>query len=431
MKSGGVNQAKAPRLFYGWVVVAAAFCVALVAYGVQYSFGIFLNPLREDFGWSVALISGAASLFMFSRGALAIFTGRATDKYGPRITVAIGGFFLGLGLILTSKISAVWQLYLFYGLMAGFGLSVAFAPLVATASRWFVSKRGLAIGIVVAGIGMGTVVMSPLARYLVATYEWSWSYIILGLLAWIIIIPGALLLRRSPEEKGLLPLGKAEAIAGAEENPNTVKKEDSLISERAGFSLKDAVHTRAFWLLLAIIIFWSICVQMVMIHIYPHATDLDIPGVVAANFLLVIGVFSIIGRLVMGAVSDRLGGKLTLAICLVLQALVMFWLLRATDIWMLYLFAAVFGFAYGGCVPQLPLIAGEIFELKSIGAIVGVQMLGVAIGGAIGPLLGGYVFDVTLTYYFAFMVSGICTILALILLAFIRVPRKVRHWGSP
>jgi len=302
---------------------------------------------------------------------------------------------------------------------------VAYAPLVATVSRWFVSKRGLAIGIVTAGIGMGTAVMSPLANYLVATYEWRLSYIIIGLLALIIIIPGAFLLRRSPEEKGLLPLGKAEAIAGDEKNSNIAKKEDSLTSERAGFSLKDAARTRAFWLLLAIIIFWSTCVQMIMIHIYPHATELGIPGGMAARFMSVIGISSIIGRLVMGAVSDRLGGKRTLVICLVLQALAMFWLLRATDIWMLYLFAAVFGFSYGGCVPLLPVIAGEIFELKSIGAIVGVQMLGVAIGGAIGPVLGGYVFDVTQSYYFAFTVSGICTIIALILLAFMRAPKKV------
>jgi OFA family oxalate/formate antiporter-like MFS transporter len=402
--------------------------VALVAYGIQYSFGIFLEPLEEDFGWSRALISGAASLFMFSRGALAILTGWVTDRHGPRIIVAIGGFFLGLGLILTSQISAAWQLYLFYGLMGGFGLSVAFAPLMATASRWFVSKRGLAIGIVAAGIGMGTVVISPLAEYLIATYEgWSQPYIILGLLALIIIIPGALLLRRSPEEKGLLPLGKSETIARDEENSSIVKKEDGLIPERAGLSLIDAAHTRAFWLLLAIIIFWSICVQMTMIHIYPHTTDLGITREVAVNFLVVIGIFSIIGRLVMGAVSDRLGGKRTLIICLALQTLAMFWLLGATDIWMLYLFAAVFGFAYGGCVPQLPVIAGEIFELKSIGAIVGVQMVGVAIGGAIGPVLGGYVFDVTQSYYFAFMISGICTIIALILLAFIRAPKKIRY----
>ena len=427
MRADGVDQAKTQRLFYGWVVVATAFCVALVAYGIQYSFGIFINPLKVDFGWSGALVAGAASLFNFSRGALAILTGRITDRYGPRIIVAIGGFFLGLSLILTSQSSAAWQLYLFYGLMGGFGLSVAFAPLVATVSRWFVSKRGLAIGIVLAGIGVGLAVMPPLARYLIATYDWRLSYIIFGLLAWIIVIPASLFLRRSPEEKGLLPLGETAAIAGDEENSNIAKKEDSLTSESAGFSLKDAARTRAFWLLLAMIIFWGTCVHMTMTHIYPHATGLGIPGVVAVSFISVIGISSIIGRLAMGAVSDRLGGKRTLVICLVLQALAMFWLLRATDIWMLYLFAAVFGFAYGGCVPQLPVIAGEIFELKSIGAIIGVHMLGIAIGGAIGPLLGGYVSDVTGSYYFAFMVGGMCTILALILLAFIRAPRKVRY----
>jgi OFA family oxalate/formate antiporter-like MFS transporter len=428
MKSDEVDQAKAPRFFYGWVVVAAAFCVALVAYGVQYSFGIFIDPLTEDFGWSATLVTGVASLFMFSRGALAIFTGWVTDRYGPRIIVAIGGLFLGLGIILVSQINAAWQLYLFYGLMGGFGLSVAYAPLMATVSRWFVSKRGLAIGIVAAGIGMGTAVMSLLASHLVATYEWRLSYIIIGLLALIIIIPGAFLLRRSPEEKGLLPLGKAEAKAGDEENLNIAKKEGSLTSERAGLSLRDVARTRAFWLLLAIIIFWSICVQMVMINIVYHA--IKGPGIlegVAATFLSVIGISSIIGRLAMGTVSDRLGGKRTLVICLALQALAMFWLLKATDILMLYLFAAVFGFAYGGCVPLLPVIAGELFELKSIGTIVGVQMLGVAIGGAIGPVLGGYVFDVTGSYYLAFTVGGICTIVALILLAFIRAPRKVRY----
>jgi len=428
MKSGEVDQAKAPRFFYGWVVVATAFCVALVAYGVQYSFGVFIEPLRSDFDWSGTLVGGAVSLFMFSRGALAILTGRFTDRYGPRIIVAIGGFFLGLSLILTSQSSAAWQLYLFYGLMGGFGLSVAFAPLVATVSRWFVSKRGLAIGIVVAGIGAGTAVMSPLASYLITTYGWRLSYIIIGLLAFIIIIPGAFLLRRSPEEKGLLPLGKAEAIAGDEENSNIAKKEDSLTSKSAGFSLKDAARTRAFWLLLTMIIFWSTCIQMTMIYIYDHAnTGLGIPKEVAASFMIVIGISSIIGRPLMGAVSDRLGGKRTLIICLVLQALAMFWLLRATDIWMIYLFAAVFGFAYGGCVPLLPVIAGEIFELKSIGEIVGVQMLGVAIGGAIGPLLGGKVWDVTGNYFLAFIIGGICTIITLILLAFIRAPRKLSH----
>ena len=423
MKFDEADKPKAPGLFYGWIVVAAAFCVALVAYGVQYSFGIFLKPLSQDLGLTRTVVSGAVSLFMFSRGALAIFTGWATDKYGPKKIVAIGGLFLGLGLLLTSQVSTAWQLYLFYGLMVGFGLSVAFAPLVATTSRWFVSKRGLAVGIVVAGIGMGTVVMSPLARYLVATYEWGLSYVIIGLLALLIIIPAALFLRHSPEEKGLLPLGKAEVIAANEGNSTIALKGDNLNSG-GGFSLREAMRTRAFWVLLTLIIFWSIGIQMIMIHIYPHATDLGIAEVVAANFLLTIGLFSIIGRLAMGAVSDRLGGRVTLTICLIMLALAMFWLLWAVDIWMFYLFAVVFGFAYAGCVPQLPIIAGELFQLRSIGAIIGVQMLGVAIGGAIGPVLGGYVFDVTGTYYIAFLVSGIATILALVLLAMIRRPKR-------
>jgi MFS family permease len=408
---------KDSKFFYGWIVVAAAFLVALVAYGVQYSFGIFLKPLATDFDWSRALVSGAASLFQFSRGALAIFSGWATDKYGPRKTVALGGFFLGLGLLLTSQIGTAWQLYLFYGLMVGFGMSIAFTPLVATSSRWFVSKRGLAVGIVVAGIGMGTVVMSPLARHLIATFEWRLSYVIIALLAWLIIIPAALFMRRSPEEKGLLALGQAEAIAADKENVAAEGK--SPVSE-AGLSLGETMRSGAFWVLLMIIILWSTCVQMTMLHIYPHATDLNIPEVTAANFLVVIGLSSIIGRLAMGAVSDRLGGRTTLAICLVMQVLAMFWLLVAADVWMFYLFAAVFGFSYGGCVPQLPIIVGELFKLRSIGSIVGWQMFGVAIGGAIGPLLGGFVFDVTDSYNNAFLVSGVATILALVLLPMVR-----------
>ncbi len=402
-------------------MVAAAFLVALVAYGVQYSFGIFLKPLSEDLGGTRALVSWAASIFMFSRGALAIFTGWATDRYGPRKIVALGGFFLGLGLLLTSQSGAAWQLYLFYGLMVGFGLSVAFAPLVATASRWFVSKRGLAVGIVVAGIGVGTMTVR-LVSPLIATYEWRLSYIIIGLLAWLVVIPAALLLRRSPEEKGLLPLGKVEVVAANEGKSDAITKGDNLASG-GGFSLRGAMRTRAFWVLLTVIILWSICLQMIMIHIYPHVTDLGIPRDKAADLFLWLGAASVGGRLAMGAVSDRLGGRPALAICLIMMALAMFWLLRAGDIWAFYLFAAVFGFAYGGCVPQLPIIAGELFALRSIGAIIGVQMLGVAIGGFIGPLLGGIVFDVTGSYYIAFLVSGICTILALVLLAMIRAPQ--------
>ena len=353
---------------------------------------------------------------MFSRGALAILTGWATDKYGPRITVAVGGFFLGLGLLLTSQINAIWQLYLFYGLMVGFGLSVAFAPLVATASRWFVAKRGLAVGIVVAGTGMGVVVMSPLADYLVSTYSWRPSYIVICLLSWIVILPAAFFLRRSPQDAGLLPLGERKAAQGVVKSDVTLDREE--------FSLLQAMRTSAFWLLLAITIFWAASVQMTMIHIYPHATDIGISGTVAARFLLLIGIFSIIGRLVMGSISDKLGGSVTLGVCLIPLAISMFWLMWSTEIWMFYLFAVFFGFSYAGCVPQLPVIAGELFKLRSIGVIVGVQMLGVAIGGAIGPVLAGYVFDVAGDYHVAFLIGAVSVIIAMVFLFLLGLSKR-------
>ena len=398
----------------------AAFFVATMAYGVQYSFGIFLKPLTEEFGWSRAAVSGAVSLFMFVRGVMAILTGWATDKYGPRITIAAGGFLLGLGLLLTSQINAIWQLYLFYGLLVGFGLSIAFAPLVATTSRWFVKKRGLAIGIVVSGVGMGTVVMSPVADYLISSYGWRPSYIIISILAWVIILSAAYFLKRSPEDSGLLPLG------GVEESPtnNSAMAQSDTVSGNIGFSLLQAMRTSAFWILLAIIVFWALSVQMTMIHLYPHVTDVGISGAVAARFLIIIGVFSIIGRLAMGGISDKLGGRPSLGICLVLLALSMFWLTQSTEIWMFYVFAVVFGFAYAGCVPLLPVIAGELFKLRSIGAVVGVQMVGVAIGGAIGPILAGYVFDVSGSYGIAFSVGAGSVIVSLALLFLLSLARK-------
>lgn len=411
-------------IFYGWVIVAASLCVATVAYAVHYSFGIFFKPLATDFGWTQTwartIISGAFALYMISRGGFGILTGWATDKYGPRIIVAAGGFFICLGLLLTSQISAIWQLYLFYGLMVGLGVSVAFAPLTATASRWFLKRRGLAVGIVVAGVGLGTAIMPRPAAYLISVYSWQTSYIILGLAALVVIGLAALLLRRSPEEMGLLPYGKAEAS-----DPNEMIKENpSLSNEREGFSIAEAIRTGPFWVLVLMTTLFATCLYMVMVHIVPYATDIEIPLPVAVNFMVVIGISTIIGRLAMGAVADRIGSKLTLAICLIIEAIVVFWLLEMRDVWMFYVFAAIFGFVYGGCVPQLPLLAAELFGLQSIGAIIGVEMLGTSIGGAIGPLLGGWVYDVTNSYCLAFLTGALGLIIATSLIPFLRTPAR-------
>jgi len=416
MKSSRLSETRASgRPFYGWVIVGAALCVAVMAYAVHYSFGVFFKPLATEFDWTRAMTSGAFSLYMLSRGAFGILTGWATDRYGPRVTVAAGGVFIGLGLLLTSRISAPWQLYIFYSLLVGLGVSVAFAPLVATVARWFVKKRGLATGIILAGIGLGTAIMPGPAGYLIQSYGWSTSYIIMGVIALVVIVLPALLLRRSPEEIGLLPYGKTEAIV------NT-----SAPSPRGGLSLREAIRTLPFWVLFLIAMLFATCLNLVMVHIIPHATDLEVPEATAGSILALIGISTIFGRLGTGWLSDAVGRKPALALCLVVQAAVVFSLLGIRSSGMFFVFGVIFGLAYGGVVTQLPLIAGELFGLHSVGAIVGLEMVGNALGGALGPILGGYVFDITGSYYFAFLSGALSLLVAMALVLFLKAPDLTR-----
>ncbi len=425
MKSGVKSESHKGILpfFYGWIIVAASFCVATIAYAVHYSFGVFFKPLVADLGWTETwartMISGAFALYNISRGGFGILTGWATDKYGPRVTVIAGGFFICAGLLLTSQISAIWQLYLFYGLIVGLGVSIAFAPLTATASRWFSKRRGLAVGIVVAGVGLGTTIMPRPAAYFISTYGWQTSYILMGLSSFIIIGLASLLLRHNPQELGLLPNGKAEGS-----NPKKVIKESSLPDKGEELSLAEAIRARPFWVLFLMTTLFGTCLYLVMVHLIPHATDIGIPLPVAANFMVVIGISTIVGRLAMGALADRIGTKLTLAICLIIETIAVFWFLGMKDVRMFYGFAAIFGFAYGGCVAQLPLLAAGEFGLRSTGTIIGVEMLGASIGGAIGPLLGGVVFDLTRSYSLAFLAGAVGLLITTSLIPFIKTIKK-------
>jgi MFS family permease len=193
------------RLYYGWIIVIASFFICVMAYGGSHSFGVFFKFLRDDFGWTSAATSGAFSFYMILQSVLAIPSGWATDKFGPRRIVILGALLLGLGLSLTSQISALWQLYATYGFLMGVGMSVFYSPLLATTSRWFAKRRGLALGIVSAGIGAGTLIMAPLANYLILTHGWRASYLMIGPAIGIIIIVGASFLKKDQTGLGLVP----------------------------------------------------------------------------------------------------------------------------------------------------------------------------------------------------------------------------------
>jgi MFS family permease len=398
------------RFFYGWVVVIAAFLVTFISFSIRYSFGIFSDSLLEEFGWTKTLIFGALSISTIVGGLSGIVMGRLSDRYGPKITVGVNGFLVGLGMVLCSQISALWQLYVFSGLLIGVGMGVSFAPIMATTSRWFDKRRGLALGIVASGIGIGTLVMSPVITYFISVYNWRSAYLIVGFIAWIILISAAFMLKSSPAENN------------ARSYDENSKKEANLNED---WGALEATRTRSFWLVLFSNSLWNLCLQMIMSHIYPYTeTDIGTSPMVAAGVLSLIGVGSIFGRIAVGVASDRIETKRVWLFCLVCQVATMLWLTEAKNVWMLYVFAPLFGFSYGGLVPLIPAIDVEFFGTKNLGAIIGLIGIGSTISGALGPFLGAYIFDLTGSYNLAFLLGVIATVAATILAIPTKKPEK-------
>ena len=392
-----------PQFFYGYIVVVAAFLIMLVMFGVYYAFGVFFKPVLAEFGWTRAMTSGAFSLSWIVSGLLAIVMGRLTDRFGPRLVMTLCGFFLGLGYLLVAQISAVWQLYLFYGVIIGIGMGGAFVPLMSTVARWFVKRRSMMTGIVVAGVGMGSLIAPPVASRLIATYDWRLSYIILGSIILVVVVLLAQLLRRDPTQVRQVPYSENE--------------EQGFKPETEGFSLKEAVCTKRFWLVSAMFGCFGFCALAIMVHIVAHATELGISAASAANILATIGGMGIVGRVVLGTAADRIGNRQAFIIGFIFMSAALFWLMPATEAWMLYLFAAVFGFGYGGCATSESPLVAELFGLSSHGLIMGVIALGFTSGAAIGPFLAGYVFDFAGSYQVAFLVCAVTAIAGLILTA--------------
>ena len=407
-------------LFYGWVIVAASTILLTMQAGIFYSFGVFFKPVAADFGWSRAVTSGAHSVLMLSHGAFAAPMGWLADRFGPAKVMVFCGFATGLGLVLTSQTNALWQFYLTYGLVVGIGLSGGMPVTTGTTARWFVKRRGLTLGIVSAGVGLGTLIVLPMAERLIAAFAWSGAYFILGITSWIVMITCALFLRRDPEGMGYQAYGVQRPPTEANTDHS---REISYVAPGTGISLRAAVRTRPLWLLFLTYFLFSLCLQMIMVHLVNYTTDLGITPLVAATLLSVVGIGSMFGRVAMGAASDRIGSSNALAICCLVLGISLLWLLFARELWMFYLFAIVFGFAYGGEIPQMAALVGQFFGLQSVAALVGVVLIGLSIGGALGSLMGGRIFDLTQSYQVAFTVAVVVSFATVILALMLRRAR--------
>jgi MFS family permease len=401
---------KKNKLFFGYIVVAAALLITIIAHGAQYTFGIFFKPLLAHFGWTSAATSGAFSLYLVLWGFLSIFVGRLNDKFGPRLVVTVCGFFLGLGYLLMSQIGAIWQLYLLYGVIIAVGMSGGWVPLISTIPRWFVKRRGMMTGIVTSGSGIGTILLSLVASRLIAGYGWSRSYIIVGAGILVLLMLAAQFLRRDPQQMGQLPYGGDVARA---ESPNY---------PCGGFCFREAVGTGPFWMVCAIFFCFGFDLYTIMVHIVPHAIELEISPISAASIIAVIGGVNAAGRIGIGSIGDRIGNKWCLIISFILMVAALLWVMAAREMWMFYLFAVIFGIGYGGLAALMSPVPAELFGLRSLGVIVGVVMCSFTIGGAIGPVLAGRIFDLTGSYSLAFWTCTAVGVTGIILSALLRLP---------
>ena len=405
-------------MFYGWTVVAAAFVILFTAYGAQYSFGVFFGALLEEFGWSRASLSGVFSLYAFSYCVFGFLAGRLTDDWGPRRVVAAGGLFLGGALAAMAGVRALWQPYLLYGIVAALGMGTAYVPCNSTVVKWFTRRRGLAVGLASSGGSVGTLVLPPVIQFAVTALGWRGAYVVVGAGVFSILLAAAQVLRRDPESLGLhADGGPAPAAVHSPSAPG-------------GLTLGEAVRTRAFWVLVGAFTATWIPVFIPLVHLVPFARDLGFSPLVAASAMSALGAGAVLGRLIMGPISDRLGRLPTIAAGMLLQALAFAAFVMARELSALYATALLFGFSYGTISTLFPAIVGDFFGRTHAGSIVGCLFMLAGSMAAWGPLGAGALYDATGSYRAAFLLAAGFNLLAVALLAACRPPR-LRYTPRP
>jgi MFS family permease len=396
-------------LYYGYHVVAASFLIQGVTIGGNFAYGVFFKELEAEFGWSRATIAGASSTSLLVMGFMAVLAGRLNDRVGPRWLLTASALFYGIGYLLFSRLQAPWQLYLVYGLLVGIGLSTHDVVTLSTVARWFTRRRGLASAIVKVGTGCGQLLVPLAVAALVAGFGWRTACWIFGAAALVVLAAAAQRMRPDPQSMGL----QVDGVAG---HANPAHPTELRPDAHAGA----AARSPLFWILCCSQFIVFTCLITITIHIVPHAADLGAPRALAAGVISAIGGISVLGRLAVGGAIDRIGGRRALIGCYVALFASLVWLQFATAPWMLYAFAALYGVAHGGFFTVTSPTVAEFFGTRAHGALFGIVLMCGSIGGAIGPLAAGAVFDATGSYRIAF---GVLLGLALIGLALVsRLP---------
>ena len=402
---------------YGWVIVAAGALMTCVSMGSMFSLAVFLQPISVDTGWTRTGISTAMTVDFLAMGFAAFAWGALSDRFGTRIIVLMGSLLLGLGLVLASRASTLIEFQLMFGLVVGVAAGAFYAPLMAVASGWFEHNRSLAVALVSAGMGVAPLTVAPFARWLITNYDWRPAMLVVGVTAWILMVPAALLIRRPPVVLDVNPPapGVATPVAARAPEPRMSAGEALRTPQFAALALAHfaccAAHSGPIF------------------HMVAFAIGCGLPAMVAVSVYSLAGLSGLGGRLLLGVLADRLGAKPVLVAGLMVQAMGAGAYLFVRELSELYALSVVFGIAYGGVMPLYAILARDYFGAHIMGTVFGAISAVASLGMAFGPWAGGWVFDTYASYSWLY-VGSFSVGLAAVAVALTFKPRPVAQLSA-
>ena len=394
------------RLHYAWVILLASCVLNVVSRADSAAFGVFIDPLVQLFGWKRGDISFAYSLAFLAGLPAVVIMGWLGDRYGARKLMIGSSILIATGTVLLGTIKELWHFYVYYGLFVGSLGNAAFMVLLPViVTRWFNRHIGVALGIYWAAMGLGPMIFAPLFRWLIETQGWERSFTLIGIVVGGILVAFSSLIRGSPHEKGL-------SAYGAEGSPKELPAPAA--SGIASAGLREVLTSRPVWLLMGIHHLGCAGHSVILAHVVSMATFQGVSGVEAAGVLGTIAGISIISRFVCSVLAERLGGRALLTMALIGQSTSVLILFFASEAWVFYLFAVVFGLCYGGEMVGFPIINRQLFGVKApLSSIYSFEMLGASIGMALGGWLGGSLFDLSGAYTWSIIASALVGYLGL------------------
>jgi MFS family permease len=420
------------RIFYGWVITGISALANTLAWSVRSTFALFYVALLHEFGWGRAETALGYSLSWLLLLLFSPLAGRLNDRFGPQVVVPAGGLLLAAGLTLTGRTQALWHYYLAFGVLVAAGIACIMMPAAAVISHWFIRSRGAAMGIISAGSSLSAFLFYPLNAWLIARFGWRHALDVYGLIILLGVGPlAALLYRQHPADVGDVPYGTRLAAPGLAAHSHATAAV-TLLGETRELTFRAAVRTYQLW---AVFAMWGLGVigyQIMTTHQVAHALGQGFdPATIAWAFGLS-GIFTAVGNLIGGVLSDRWGREwvFSLGSGIGVLGIWSFSALTGPHDLMLLLIYTVAGIGFGMRISLLTAIPADLFAGRNFGAILGFTNGGGGIGGFIGPFLAGYLFDRTGDYQVAFVVSALA-IVGSAVAVWVAGPRNAEAFRQP